>query len=744
MKCTATFTRKFVLPVLVFLFCLSVFFSSEVQTMPQRISGEDRYSTSVEISRSQWDSSSTVILARGDDFPDALTGTPLAYKKDAPILLTRPGEIPEVVKEEIKRLDPETVIILGEEMAVSLDVEYELRSMGVFVDRIGGMDRYETAVRIAERVGIEEQAILASGTSFPDALAVSTYAAPRGIPVLLSSSDELPEAIEITLSGVNNIIVVGGEAVISEEIVEQLSPGTTRIAGENRYETAASVVKELEVPTEEVFLATGLDFADALTGSALASKRNACLLLVNQEGIPEATRAVLEEKAVSNFYILGGTNAVSMEIAEEIESEYGDTIRLGWHFTYIDDDRYVQDPPSETGYNVYAPTAYVVEGEGANVSIDRDDHVMDRANESGYETWVTVQAFGKAKVEELFQNPQLQSELIEELLEKAREDNVDGINIDFENMGRDPAIRDGFTAFMEELYQETRRRNITLSVDVTRPGNTSWSACYDHGALAEASDYVVLMAYDEHWSGSPVAGPVASLSWVESSIEDVLDEGVPPEKLVLGVPFYSRTWETEQERIEVEEDSVLITAGAGVNVRPEPSTELTEYFTAPEGYTLPYLDTVQGQEINGNRDWYKVDLENQEEPGYVTAEYTEFLEKGEVWEVYEINDNWPVRLGRVREILENFDDEAQTSYYTTDDSVVEMHEVSITDDEGIKLVEYRLENEDDYTYKLWAEDYETLKQRRELKQEYNLAGIAAWSLDWQGQVDDAWLRMYQD
>ncbi len=734
-----------VLPVILFLVLVTYSEGGECAT-GKRIYGEDRYETSVEISKSEWETSSTVLLARGDDFPDALTGTPLAYKKDAPVLLTRFEEIPGVVEEEIKRLEPEEVIILGEEMAVSLDVEYRLMEMGISVDRIGGMDRYETAARVAERIYEPEKAIIAGGSDFPDALVVSSYAAPKGIPVLLSRSDEIPEAtrraMEDTMEDIEEVIVVGGESAVGPEVVEQLPHESTRIAGEDRYETAAAIVRELELPMEKVFIATGRDFADALTGSALSSRKNASMLLVDQQGVPRPTLELIEESLVKRFFILGGKKAVSDEIAAELEIEVKESIRLGWQFTYLEDDKYIKDPPSETGYNIYAPTAYKIEGTGHNVSVGRDSNVMDKARENDYKTWVTVQAFGRSKVEEMFRNPGLQTRLIEELLEKAEADNVDGINIDFENLGTGSFIRDGFTAFMDELYQECRERDITLSVAVTRPGNTSWSACYDHGALSEVSDYVVLMAYDEHWGSSPVAGPVASLSWVEGSIKDVLDRGVPPEELVLGVPFYSRIWKTVQERQEMEEDTVKITAGAGVNVRPEPNTEKTEFFTAPEGYFLNYLDKVEGEVIEGNKYWYQVELEDREEVGYVTAKYSQYLEKGEVWEVHEVKDSFPVGLETGRQILDNYDENRATSYYTTNGETRHLENVEFYEDEGLTLVEYNRRGRERYTYKIWPENYDSLRQRHELKEKYDLAGIAAWSLDWQDSLDDVWLEMY--
>jgi len=90
-----------------------------------------------------------------------------------------------------------------------------------------------------------------------------------------------------------------------------------------------------------------------------------------------------------------------------------------------------------------------------------------------------------------------------------------------------------------------REQGLVLSVDVTfKSSNINWSLIYDRRALSESADYVMVMAYDEHWGTSPVAGSVASLPWVERGLQGVLQE-IPADKLLLGIPFYTRLWEIE-------------------------------------------------------------------------------------------------------------------------------------------------------------------------------------------------------
>jgi len=140
----------------------------------------------------------------------------------------------------------------------------------------------------------------------------------------------------------------------------------------------------------------------------------------------------------------------------------------------------------------------------------------------------------------MLSNPTAREKAVNKLIQYAKDYKLDGINVDFENMRI--ADKNLFTQFVKELYQKTKPLGITLSVDVTVIVKYSnWSESYDRKALAQVSDYIALMAYDQHWTGSPISGSVAQLEWVEDHLQKVLVE-VPKEKLLLGMPFYTRVW----------------------------------------------------------------------------------------------------------------------------------------------------------------------------------------------------------
>ncbi|WP_010676931.1 cell wall-binding repeat-containing protein [Bacillus timonensis] len=294
-------------------------YRNESESRVDRLSGTTRYSTSVEISKAGWEKSETVVLARGDNFADAITGAPLAKKFDAPLLLTKPTAVSSDVMAEIERLGAKTVYVLGGEAAISSDVVKQLENKGIKVNRVSGKNRYETSVAVAHLVAPNgaNEAVVANGQNFPDALAVSAYAANNGIPVLLTGNKELHDATAKALDklGVTKTVVVGGKAVVSNDVLVEL-PRPTRLSGKTRYETALAIAEYFEVDGFHYYVATGTDFADALSGAALAAKNNAGIVLVGNK-VDKGVANFLNENA-KTATLIGGTNAISNSVLDQI------------------------------------------------------------------------------------------------------------------------------------------------------------------------------------------------------------------------------------------------------------------------------------------------------------------------------------------------------------------------------------------------------------------------------------------
>lgn len=298
----------------------------------ERISGLDRYLTAVEISKKGWMKAETVIMARGDLFPDALAGAPLAKKYNAPLLLTDPGSLKEPNKNEINRLEARKVIILGSEGAVSTDVVSDLKLQAGITDvqRIGGADRYETDSLIAQRLGspAAKQAIMATGENYPDALASSPLSTYKGMPILLVKKDTIPEAVKAQLKnlGITRTIIVGGSDVVSDSIATWLDSNgypSTRLSGDDRYKTALAISNyalEQGLDPSKLFIATGENFPDALSISPLAAKNESLSILSRKDFLETDIKDWLADNKdkIYKIYIIGGTGAISDEVMQEI------------------------------------------------------------------------------------------------------------------------------------------------------------------------------------------------------------------------------------------------------------------------------------------------------------------------------------------------------------------------------------------------------------------------------------------
>lgn len=281
-----------------------------------RIAGDIRYDTAVEISKEGWYNAEKVILSRGDNYADALAGVPLSKKLDAPILLTPNNKLWKNTEKEIKRLGAKEVIILGGEQAISNGVEKSLQNAGVKIQRIYGKDRFETASKIAKKVVTNEtnKVAVVNGMDFPDALSVATYAAQEGIPILLAKHDWISQETLKTIKqlGIEESLVVGGTSVIGTGIEKQL-PKVTRLAGHDRYETNIEVAKYSKLEAKQLYVATGKEYADALSGAVLAAKKDSAILLVHDR-VPKVVSDYLELNEVKNLTLLGGIQAISKKV----------------------------------------------------------------------------------------------------------------------------------------------------------------------------------------------------------------------------------------------------------------------------------------------------------------------------------------------------------------------------------------------------------------------------------------------
>ena len=206
------------------------------------------------------------------------------------------------------------------------------------------------------------------------------------------------------------------------------------------------------------------------------------------------------------------------------------------------------------GINVVSPAFYHLNTEGEleeNIGEEGESYI-DWAHDNGYQVWAMVQNAGSGMMDvtsEIMNHYDNRQALIEKIVEGCMEYNLDGINIDFENMKKEDI--DLFSRFIIELEPRLKEIGAVLSVDVTAPdGSDTWSLCFDRTVLGDVADYLIFMAYDQYGASSDQAGTTAGYNWVELNIKKFLETyEVESEKLVLAIPLYARLWTIDNNGI---------------------------------------------------------------------------------------------------------------------------------------------------------------------------------------------------
>jgi putative cell wall-binding protein len=308
-----------------------------------RVAGTDRYATASAIAGNAFTGTATnVVIARGDDFADALAGAYLAGVVGGPVLLTSTASVPQSTKDRLTALGAKNVYLLGGTSAISQAVQDDLGKTYT-VTRIQGVDRFETASKVAQQtntagvgtVSGAKTAIIASGEGFADALAAGSASFAAKFPIVLTNKASLPSFSSgaLTALGIKHALVVGGTAVINSTVVDQLTQlGITseRIAGNDRYETSTKIA-DWEATnltgwsSSQVDVANGDAFADALGGGPASGRGTRPLVLVQTAALPGTVATWLQAHAATlqGGRVFGGTGAVSAATVTAFETAAG-------------------------------------------------------------------------------------------------------------------------------------------------------------------------------------------------------------------------------------------------------------------------------------------------------------------------------------------------------------------------------------------------------------------------------------
>lgn len=280
-----------------------------------------------------------------------------------------------------------------------------------------------------------------------------------------------------------------------------------------------------------------------------------------------------------------GTTSTKTLVSEYVPEDFTHikkdfSINMGWHMVSNQsaNNNISSVISSSKGLNVISPTWFYLNDNYGNIASLASSAYVDYCHQNGVEVWALVNnmEISDVSTSEVLNYTSRRENLINNLISAAIQYNLDGINVDFESLSPDE-IGDSYIQFIRELSLKCANNGIVLSVDNYVP--TDYTAFYNRSEQAIFADYVIIMAYDEYYSGSEEAGPVASINFVQEGVANTLKE-VPADQIILGMPFYTRVWiETPVEGAsnEVASDT-------------ESTDEIAESDSA-DSYTLYDLDT---------------------------------------------------------------------------------------------------------------------------------------------------------
>ena len=292
----------------------------------ERMAGDDRFVSSANVAQDAFNAPvPVVILATGGGFADALAAGPAGAHLRGPVLLTTRDRLPDSVANELARLRPQRIIVLGGIAAISDTVFHEASRYGP-VERVSGPDRYETAGALSRAIFHEpvRRLLIATGEDFPDALA-GIGAAPDG-PMLLVTETDLPIATESELYrlGPFEIFVLGGPSAVSDTVVAKIRAATgavvERLSGTDRFATAVEITRTGIESADVLYVAAGDRFADALPGAAAAGARATGVLLVGRDHVPAVVLDEIRRIDPARIIVLGGTASVSEDVLQQLRT----------------------------------------------------------------------------------------------------------------------------------------------------------------------------------------------------------------------------------------------------------------------------------------------------------------------------------------------------------------------------------------------------------------------------------------
>lgn len=295
----------------------------------KRLSGKNRYETSLEIAKYTYPKVDNIVILNGDKSADSLSAGPIANELNAPILLTTKDFLYYEAEEYIKESGAKNIIVVGGENAISKKLIDGINELGISkIKRLSGINRYETSFSIAkylmDNFNYNKSILIANGLLEADALSVSSYATESKQPILLTDGNHISKNIvnEMKNYKIGYTTIIGGENTIKNTVFE----GTDlelheRIAGSNRYETSVKIAEKLE-NVDSIVFTNGYKSVDALSAASLYNVAKAPILLTDGVNLTKTQEEFIielnKEKNIEKLYVVGGRDSIEDIIINKI------------------------------------------------------------------------------------------------------------------------------------------------------------------------------------------------------------------------------------------------------------------------------------------------------------------------------------------------------------------------------------------------------------------------------------------
>ena len=335
-------------------------------------------------------------------------------------------------------------------------------------------------------------------------------------------------------------------------------------------------------------------------------------------------------------YIKSNKLANEITVREEMkeEKQIEGKVNLTWDYYSEVGSAPDRSGISIDGVNVVSPAFFYLDENGKlkeNIG-NRGEQYIEWAHNNGYKVWPMISnaKAGLTVTSKIMNSYKARQQLIEEIVDKCVEYKIDGINVDFENMKQED--KDLYSRFIIELTPRLKEMGLVTSVDVTAPdGGETWSMCFDRHVIGDVADYIVFMAYDEYGISSTKPGTTAGYDWVKLSLNKFLQtEEIESNKIILGIPFYTRVWTTDStgkstsNTVSMKKTSSVIPDGVEKQWDDELKQNYVEYMDGDKKKQI-WIEDIDSIKA-------KISLITENNLGGV-ASWQKDMEVDEVWEV---------------------------------------------------------------------------------------------------------------